>query len=204
MNQKLKELWGGGHPTNDFVNKMPGKHTRAMFHLSGGTLYFNDMRKFGWVKINPEFTLGEDALKITTLGFLGLLGKLKKPIKIAIMDQAIMAGVGNIYANDALWEAGINPQKSAASLTVEQLTCLVKKVKLVLREGIKYGGASMSDYVDSKGLGGSYQNHFRVYKRENLPCLRCKTNIKKFVLGGRGTYYCPRCQYHPSLRGFPS
>jgi formamidopyrimidine-DNA glycosylase len=102
--------------------------------------------------------------------------------------------VGNIYANDALWEAGINPQKSAASLTVEQLSSLVKKVKLVLREGIKYGGASMSDYVDSKGLGGSYQNHFRTYKRENLPCLRCKTKIEKFVLGGRGTYYCPKCQ----------
>ncbi|MDP1743535.1 MAG: DNA-formamidopyrimidine glycosylase [Candidatus Amesbacteria bacterium] len=173
---------------------LPTKHTRAVFHLSGGTLYFNDMRKFGWVKINPEFTLGEDALKITTLGFLRLLGKLKKPIKIAIMDQTLIAGVGNIYANDALWEAQINPQTPSHKLQEKQISLLLSKIKLVLREGIKYGGTSISDYVDAHGKGGTYQDHIRVYKRNNLPCLRCKTKIEKIVLGGRGTYYCHKCQ----------
>src|SRR3989344_6398172 len=195
-----KQRIAGGHPSEDFVAELPNKHTRAVFHLSGGTLYFNDMRKFGWVKINPEFTktLGPDALTITTLK------NLKGPIKSAIMNQAVIDGVGNIYANDALWEAGINPRVPSDKVTSDKVGLLLKKIKLVLKEGIKYGGASVSDYVDSHGLGGHYQDHFRVYNRESLPCLRCKTKIEKFVLGGRGTYWCSRCQYHPSLRGFPS
>lgn len=190
----------GGHPNEDFVAKMPGKHTRAVFEFEGGTLYFNDMRKFGWIKINPKFTstLGPDALTITNTEFLESLKNIKRPIKLAIMDQEIVAGVGNIYANDALWESRIHPATPVNQLSVEQLTSLLKKIKLVLREGIKYGGASLSDYVDSNGMGGSYQNYMRVYKKENSPCLRCKSLIKKIVLGGRGTYYCPSCQYHPS------
>lgn len=180
----------GGHPTNDFVSKMPGKHTRMIFTFSKGVLYFNDMRKFGWVRINPEFTksLGPDALKITTLK------KSKKPIKIAIMDQTLIAGVGNIYANDALWEAKINPSLPSNQLTNNQLTILLGKIKLVLREGIKYGGASVSDYVDLRGLEGKYQDYFRVYNREGQKCKRCKSVIEKFELGGRGTYFCPVCQ----------
>lgn len=190
----------GGHPNEDFVAKMPCKHTRAIFEFEKGALYFNDMRKFGWIKINPEFTstLGPDALMITISEFLKLLKKLKKPIKLAIMDQEIVAGVGNIYANDALWEAQINPSLPSNQLTKNQLTSLLISIKKVLNDGIKYGGASLSDYVDSNGMGGSYQNYMRVYKKENTPCVRCKSLIKKIVLGGRGTYYCPSCQYHPS------
>ncbi len=188
----------GGHPSEDFVAKLPNKHTRLIFEFSKGTLYFNDMRKFGWVKINPEFTvsLGPDALKITTSKFLKLLKNIKRPIKMAIMDQGIISGVGNIYANDALWEARINPQIPSHKLQEKQLELLLEKLKLVLREGIKYGGATAADakYIDSHGLGGHYQEHFRVYDREGQKCKRCKSVIEKFVLGGRGTYYCPVCQ----------
>ena len=188
----------GGHPTEDYWNKMPSKHTRVIFEFDRGTLYFNDQRMFGWVMLNPKFTstLGSDALEITTPKFLKLLGKLKKPIKLAIMDQELLAGVGNIYANDALWEAGIDPRMPSNKVTSDKAGLLLEKIKLVLREGIKYGGATASDakYIDLHGLGGHYQEHFRVYDRENLPCLRCKTKIEKFVLGGRGTYYCPVCQ----------
>ncbi len=186
----------GGHPTSDFVNKMPSKHTRMIFDFNKGTLYFNDMRKFGWVKINPDFVdkLGPEPFSLTVEQFVSLVKKVKRPIKIAIMDQTLIAGVGNIYANDALWEACINPQIPSHKLQKEQITLLLAKIKLVLREGIKYGGASVSDYVDAHGVGGTYQDHMRVYHRENLPCLRCKTKIEKFVLGARGTYYCPKCQ----------
>ncbi|MBI5358797.1 bifunctional DNA-formamidopyrimidine glycosylase/DNA-(apurinic or apyrimidinic site) lyase [Candidatus Amesbacteria bacterium] len=175
---------------------LPTKHTRAIFEFTKGTLYFNDMRKFGWVKINPEFTktLGEDALDISTHKFLKLLKELRKPIKIAIMDQKIIAGVGNIYANDALWESAVNPRTPVNQLSINQLTNLLKKIKLVLREGIKYGGTSLSDYVDAFGKNGSYQDHIRVYKKHGEKCKRCKSIIKRIVLGGRGTYYCPKCQ----------
>jgi formamidopyrimidine-DNA glycosylase len=191
-----KKRIAGGHPSEDFIAKLPNKHTRAVFKFEKGKLFFNDMRKFGWVKLNPMFTsiLGEDALTMTETKFIESLRKLKAPIKSVIMNQEIVAGVGNIYANDALWEARINPRIPSCQLSVDQLTVLLKKIILVLKEGIKYGGASMSDYVDTKGQGGRYQNHFRVYNRQNLPCLRCKTKIKRIVLGGRGTYYCPQCQ----------
>ena len=192
----------GGHPTEDFWNTMPSKHTRAVFEFERGTLYFNDQRMFGWIMLNPGFVdkLGPEALEITSDEFIKRLSKLRKPIKLAIMDQEIISGVGNIYANDALWEAKINPQISSNKLQKEQLETLLEKIKLVLREGIKYGGATAVDakYIDLHGLGGHYQEHFRVYDRAGLPCLSCKTKIDKFILGGRGTYYCPKCQHESS------
>ena len=188
----------GGHPTEDFWNTMPSKHTRAIFTFDKGTLYFNDQRMFGWIMLNPEFVdkLGPEALEISETEFTKRLSRLRKPIKLVIMDQEIISGVGNIYANDALWEARIDPRTPVNQLSVDQLSSLLGKIKLVLREGIKYGGATASDakYIDLHGLGGHYQEHFRTYNREGLPCLRCKTKIEKFVLGGRGTYYCPACQ----------
>ena len=193
----------GGHPTEDFWHKMPSSHTRAVFHLSGGTLYFNDQRMFGWIMLNPKFVeeLGEDALRITTSKFLELLKKLRKPIKLAIMDQEIISGVGNIYANDALWEAKIDPREPSNKVTSDKAKLLLEKIKLVLTEGIKYGGATAADakYLDLRGMGGHYQEHFRVYDREGEKCKRpaCRqagVKIKKFELGGRGTDYCPSCQ----------
>ncbi len=188
----------GGHPTEDFVNKMPSKHTRAIFTFDKGILYFNDQRMFGWIMLNPEFVdkLGPEPFEIEETKFIKILSRLRKPVKIAIMDQEIISGVGNIYANDACWEARINPRTPVNQLSVEQLSSLLDQIKLVLREGIKYGGATAADakYIDLHGLGGHYQEHFRTYNREGLPCLRCKTKIEKFVLGGRGTYYCPACQ----------
>jgi len=199
----------GGHPTEDFWHQMPSSHTRAIFKFDnppsreasegrGGTLYFNDQRLFGWIEINPGFVdkLGPEALEITSDEFIKRLSKLRKPIKLAIMDQELISGVGNIYANDALWEAKINPRFPSGQLTVEQLTVLLDKIKLVLREGIKYGGATAADakYIDLHGLGGHYQEHFRVYDREGKPCHRGDGVVHKFELGGRGTYYCPKCQ----------
>lgn len=193
----------GGHPTEDFVAKMPSKHTRAIFYFDKGTLYFNDQRMFGWIMLNPKFVdkLGPEPFNISSDEFIKRLSKLRKPIKIAIMDQEIISGVGNIYANDALWEAKIDPRMPSDKVTSDKAKTLLEKIKLVLREGIKYGGATAADakYIDLHGLGGHYQEHFRVYDREGQKCLRpaCRQAggvIKRIELGGRGTYFCPVCQ----------
>jgi len=196
----------GGHPTQDFVGELPSKHTRVIFHLDGGTLYFNDQRLFGWVKVikhdevdNFPFVknLGPEPYDLDKETFLGLLIKLKRPIKLALMDQTVISGVGNIYANDACWEAKVDPRRAANTLTRKQYEDLYMAVIKVLDEGIKYGGATAADakYIDLHGLGGHYQEHFRVYDREGEECLREDGGIiHRYGLGGRGTYVCPKCQ----------
>jgi formamidopyrimidine-DNA glycosylase len=188
----------GGHPTEDFNRKMPSSHTRAIFTFDKGKLFFNDQRLFGWIEINPKFVdkLGPEPFEITAEEFAIRIGKTRRPIKIAIMDQEIISGVGNIYANDALWEAGIDPSTPSNKLSAEKLELLLEKISLVLREGIKFGGATASDskYISLHGLGGHYQDHFRVYDRGGKDCLTCGAKIERITLGGRGTFFCPKCQ----------
>ena len=191
------------------VGGLGGKHTHVIFHLDrGGVLYFNDYRRFGWMRLektsniqnskNPNNyigKLGKEFLKDLTLeDFSEILVKSKKPIKILLMDQTKMAGVGNIYANDALWLAMINPRKQANKLLNYQIIKLLKSVEKVLKEGIKRGGASELAYVAPDGSEGHYQDFTLVYGREKEPCKNCKTPIEKVKLGGRGTYFCPVCQ----------
>lgn len=195
----------GGHPTEDFVGQLPSVHTRAIFEFSQGMLYFNDQRLFGWVKIGKtedinelKFlqNLGPEPFDVSPADFVVRVSKSRRPIKVVIMDQEVLSGVGNIYANDALWEAEINPKTPAAQVPAAKLEVLLEKIKLVLTEGIKYGGATAADakYIDLHGLGGHYQDHFRTYDRTGKPCLRCKTPITRIELAGRGTYFCSQCQ----------
>ncbi len=191
--------------TKKVVGGVPGKHTHVIFHLDrGGTLYFNDYRRFGWMELVPSSKvkdqnfikkLGHEFLKdLKREEFVQILAKSKKPIKLLLMDQEKMAGVGNIYANDALWLAKINPAKESRSLTNEEVSRLFSAVESVLKEGIKRRGASELAYVAPDGSEGDYQNFTLVYGRENEKCRICKTAIKKIKLGGRGTYFCPVCQ----------
>ncbi len=186
----------GGHPSEDFVAKLPNSHTRVVFEFDHSKLFFNDMRMFGWVQINPKFveSLGPEPFEMSADKFVENVKNVRRPIKVAIMDQSLISGVGNIYANDALWEAKINPSTLANKLSTDELLLLFEKIKLVLAEGIKYGGATAENYLNLHGLGGHYQEHFRTYNRADLACLRCSTPIKKITLGGRGTFYCPTCQ----------
>lgn len=202
----IKKRIVGGHPTEDFVGKLPSMHTRVIFYLNNGTLYFNDQRMFGWVIVDTTHNidhlpfiegLGPELFDIDSDKFAKSVLKFKRPIKLVLMDQTVISGVGNIYANDALWEAGVDPKTVSSQMTVDQLNRLFESVKKVLREGIKYGGATAADakYINLHGLGGHYQEHFRVYDREGMGCLRKDGGIiNKFVLGGRGTYFCPECQ----------
>lgn len=188
------------------IGGLGGKHTHVIFKLDkGGNLYYNDVRRFGWIKIVPTKEV-EEIPFIKKLGpepfgaltpalFVQILSKSSRPIKIVLMDQEKVGGVGNIYANDALWLAKINPQRAANSLKPEEIKKLYKAVHQVLKEGIKYGGSSELAYVTPEGKEGSYQNHTLAYGRGGEPCERChKAKFVKIFLGGRGTYFCPVCQ----------
>jgi formamidopyrimidine-DNA glycosylase len=182
---RLKHRLVGGHPTKDFVGDLPSKHTRVIFHFTnGGTLYFNDQRKFGWIKLVPTSkvndlpfikNLGSEPWDLTNTQWYEILQKSKKAIKLRLLDQDKISGLGNIYANDALWLAKINPQRPASSLTPAEAKTLRQTAIQALRQGIKYGGATAQDgkYVDLQGLGGHYQDHFKVYQRKGQSCLRC-------------------------------
>ena len=191
--------------TKKVVGGVPGKHTHVIFTLDhGGTLYFNDYRRFGWMELTQKSKvesqnfirkLGHEFLKdLKFEEFSETLSKSKKPIKVLLMDQEKMAGVGNIYANDALWLAKINPQRKADSLVKEEQKTLFEAIENVLKEGIIRGGASELAFITPDGGEGQYQDFTLVYGREGEPCKVCRTQIKKVKLGGRGTYFCPVCQ----------
>jgi len=126
--------------------------------------------------------------------FIALFHGRKTPIKSALLNQKLLRGVGNIYADESLFRTGIRPRRRAATLTRQQLLKLRMSVQEVLREAIALGGSSISDYVDAEGEEGFFQLQHRVYGREGEPCLVCKTAIKRVVLAGRSSHYCPACQ----------
>lgn len=183
-----------------------GKHTHVIFHLNrGGVLYYNDIRKFGWIKVvetkklknEAVSKLGPEPLKDLTLNlFTKTLSSSKRAVKVILMDQSKISGIGNIYANDALWLSQIAPTRSSQSLSEKEIKTLYRAIKKVLREGLKQGGASELAFVTPDGTEGKYQDHTLVYGREGELCKRCKkAKIKKIFLSGRGTYFCPNCQY---------
>lgn len=194
----------GGHPTADWTKELPSKHTRVIINFSDGSvLFFNDMRMFGWMKLMSiekyEKEIKKQAPDVIedhfTVEYLTtILKKTTRAVKLLLMDQEKIGGVGNIYANDALYLAGIMPDRKANSLSAKESEKLFDAVREVINLGIKYGGASAANYVDTKGLGGTYQDHFLTYKKDGEVCKRCGGIIKKMKLGGRGTFYCPGCQ----------
>ncbi len=194
-----------GHPIPFAGSELPAKTTHIIFDIDGGQLFFNDLRQFGWVKVIDENDLEKETDKLgvepLTENFSHeylkqAFSKTKKPIKLVLMDQEKIAGIGNIYANEALFEAGILPTRPAKELTEIQLKKLKDAVFKVLKEGLKYGGSSAADeaYIKPTGEAGEYQKHFRVYQRENQQCNKCGGKIKRINLGGRGTFFCPTCQ----------
>lgn len=182
-------------------DRMPARTTRIVIHFSDtSALYFNDMRKFGWIKLgqSPEEPSGIDALsKDFSIEYLrSKLEKTRRPIKTVLLDQTIIAGVGNIYANDALWEAQIHPERKAHSLSQQEVEALFEEIKKSIDEGLKYKGSSAKDelYVLPDSTPGQYQHHFKTYHQHGKPCRRCGTTIESMRLGGRGTFFCPQCQ----------
>lgn len=172
------------------------KHTHAVVGLaSGRELRFVDPRRFGRISVAHGFqAAGSEPLEVELDRFASLFGGRKTPIKSALLNQNLLRGVGNIYADESLFRAGIRPRRRAATLSREQLAKLHSAVKAVLREAIELGGSSVSDYVDADGEEGFFQLEHRVYGREGDPCLVCKSPIKRVVIAGRSSHYCPKCQ----------
>ncbi len=185
---------------------IPGVHTHVIFHLDkGGVLYYNDIRRFGWIRVvktseveNEPFIkkLGPEPFAGLTLDkFRQPLSKSGRPIKVILMDQEKIGGVGNIYANDALWLSKINPKGKANLLTENEIKDLYDAIHTVLKAGLKYGGASELAFVTPDGNEGEYQNHTLVFNHTGEICSRCKKEkIEKYFLAGRGTYWCSNCQ----------
>jgi formamidopyrimidine-DNA glycosylase len=192
------------------VGELPNNRTHIIFHLDrGANLYYNDLRQFGWIKVvktddvqnlpffkelGPEFALHPGKTKLTREQFQQLLSKAKTPIKPLLMDQKKMSGLGNIYTNDALYKAKIDPRRPANSLSSTEQNTLYESILSVLKKGLEEGGSSELTYVNVLGEEGNYQNHTLIYGRQGQKCKRDGTIIKKFMLAGRGTYMCSACQ----------
>ncbi len=180
------------------ANEEVAKHTHAIAKLaSGRELRFVDPRRFGRLSVatSAKFdATGIEPLEIESDDFIELFRGRKTPIKSALLNQKLLRGVGNIYADESLFRAGIRPRRRAASIKRDQLAKLSHELKEVLKEAIALGGSSVSDYVDADGEEGFFQLEHRVYGREGEPCLVCKTPIKRVVIAGRSSHYCPKCQ----------
>ena len=194
---------------NGKLNNLPDKHTRVIITFTDGDkLFFNDMRIFGWLRVlkredlsNIVGKLGPDALnELDEKKFYEILNSSKRPIKLVLMDQEKIAGVGNIYANDALFLSRIDPKMQANKLSNGQIVKLLGSIKRVLRDGIKWKGASRNNFRDIYGEKGNVQDHFWVYDRLGYECPnKCGGKIKKIRLGGRGTFFCVNCQKEGDL-----
>jgi len=175
----------------------PVKHTHLVASLgSGRELRFIDPRMFGKLSVHTDTfdPGGIEPLEIDEATFLTLFRGRKTFIKSALLNQKLLRGVGNIYADESLFRAGIRPRRRASTLTRNQLRKLYLAIKEVLQEAIALGGSSISDYVDADGEEGFFQLQHRVYGREGEPCLVCKTPIRRIVITGRSSHYCPTCQ----------
>jgi formamidopyrimidine-DNA glycosylase len=174
------------------------KHTHLLASLaSGRELRFIDARMFGKLAVVAPASFdpgGVEPLDVDLATFASLFRGRKTPIKSALLNQKLLRGVGNIYADEALARAGIRPQRRAASISRADRERLLSAIQAVLREAIELGGSSVSDYVGADGEEGFFQWHHRVYGREGEPCLVCRTPIRRLVIAGRSSHYCPQCQ----------
>jgi formamidopyrimidine-DNA glycosylase len=199
--------FAGGHPSHDWHAKLPNSNTRIIFDFDDNSkLFFNDMRKFGWCKVLANSEVEEIFAKSYGLEPLDadftveyLLEKAKRILnrnaKQFLMDQSICAGMGNIYTDEALFDAGIMPTRKIRDIKISEWKTLIASMQKVLNMGIKYGGTTDSDYVDIDGKKGGMQNYLKVYHKQGTLCSAgCGGEIEQIRVGGRGTHYCPKCQ----------
>jgi len=189
--------------TDPLLQDLPNKHTRVIISFTNGDhLFFNDLRIFGWMKIiksdkieNLIEKLGPEPMKDLTYEKFEKILTCRKPVKLVLMEQEKISGVGNIYANDSLFLAGINPKAPASKIPKDKVKLLYEKLIKVLKDGIRWGGASENNFRDALGQMGKVQEHFYVYGRDGEICRNgCGERIKRVKLDGRGTFFCPRCQ----------
>jgi formamidopyrimidine-DNA glycosylase len=204
------EHFGAGHPSESLVGELPDRSTRVIFTFSDGSkLFFNDQRKFGWIRLIPTAEVpqidffkkvGPEPLS-TDFTWKALRERLaKRPntnIKAALLDQTVIAGIGNIYADESLWDARTHPSTLVKNLSDTKIKKLYESLVAVLRLSIEKGGSTDRNYVNAEGKRGSYLSFANVFRREGQPCPRCGTTIIKTRVAGRGTHICPKCQKVP-------
>lgn len=200
------QRFGAGHPNHSLIGELPDRSTRVSLQLDGAQLFFNDQRRFGWVRLLPtnevpniDFfkKVGPEPLAadFTATMFRGrLLRRPNSTIKAVLLDQTVIAGIGNIYADEGLWGAKIHPATRTKDVSTAKLNNLYKALRDVLELSIQKGGSSDKNYVDVKGKRGSYLTFANVFRREGQACPRCGHEIIKLRVAGRGTHICPHCQ----------
>ena len=203
--------FGAGHPSVSLVGHLPDKTTRVTLGFEDNSrLFFNDLRKFGWMRLYPT-TMVEDLAFFKKLGpepledgftwqelKLRLARRPKTAVKTALMDQSVLAGIGNIYADESLWGAKIHPATPVAALSSNNHKDLYRSLRDILKLSIEKGGSTDRNYVDAEGKRGSYLDFASVFRRQGQPCPRCGHIITKIRLNGRGTHFCPNCQKLPA------
>ena len=199
------DRYSAGHPSDNFLAKLPNKQTRVIITLENGELFFNDQRKFGFIKVLPSKEVENDpfikklAKEPWTMPLDEFCDKLKNHpkscIKATILDQSIICGLGNIYADEALFASKIHPQRASGTITRAEAKLLLESAKSVMEDSINSGGSTMKTYVKADGTKGDYLEQFaKVFRREGQPCPNCGETIIKIKVAGRGTHICPHCQ----------
>jgi formamidopyrimidine-DNA glycosylase len=176
-----------------------GKHTHAIFTFDRGMLLYDDSRQFGCIELSEEFPrrvarLGPEPLEVEFDEFASAMKKRKTRIKSLLLNQKFLRGLGNIYADEALFRAGIHPEALASRIKADRARKLYDAIIAVLTEAIAAGGSSISDYVDAEGRKGFFQISHRVYQRTGEPCVTCKTPIRRVIVTQRSSHFCPKCQ----------
>jgi formamidopyrimidine-DNA glycosylase len=202
-----EKQFGAGHPSDSLIGELPDKSTRVVLEFTDGSkLFFNDQRKFGWMKLYPTLEVpnidfmqrvGPEPLddSFTAVAFAQRFARRKNTtIKAAMLDQTVVAGVGNIYADESLWGAKVHPATLVRNLPQTAFETLFTELQFVLRLAIEKGGSTDRNYVNAEGKKGSYTDFARVFRREGQSCPRCGTIIQKSRVASRGTHTCPSCQ----------
>ena len=201
------EVFGAGHPNESLIGPLPDRSTRVAIEFTDGSkLFFNDQRKFGWMKLYPT-------VEVENIDFMKKVGpepledeftpsqfrdrfrrRARTSIKAALLDQTVVAGVGNIYADESLWGARIDPRRLVADVTEPEFGLLFHELRAVMNLAIEKGGSTDKNYVNAEGKRGSYMDFARVFRREGQACPRCGATIEKIKHAGRGTHFCGQCQ----------
>ncbi|MCF7831169.1 bifunctional DNA-formamidopyrimidine glycosylase/DNA-(apurinic or apyrimidinic site) lyase [Candidatus Gracilibacteria bacterium] len=194
----------GGHSDTKLDFSLPGKHTHLYFTFADKSqLFFNDLRQFGYAKLVDKKELDQTLLRFgveplsadfTLQKLKDLLKNKKRNIKAFLLDQQVIAGIGNIYADEILFASKVFPLRRTETLNAKEIADIHTNTKKILQKAIKYRGTTFNNYVDSEGKKGSFLNFLQVYQRANKPCLKCKSIIKKIKVAGRGTSLCQKCQ----------
>lgn len=207
--RSANQKFGAGHPNDSLIGELPDRSTRVTLTLNDATLFFNDQRKFGWMKLLPTDEVMEMSFfkkvgpepldpEFTAKDFIKRLDRRSNSgIKAVLLDQTVIAGVGNIYADESLWAAKIHPLMKVGDLTKPRLTKLYQELQYVLQLAIDKGGSSDKNYVNAEGKKGSYMDFAKVFRLEGTPCPRCGRVIEKTRVAGRGTHVCLNCQKKP-------